>query len=675
MNEARAAVLDYFNADPDHFDVVFTANATAAIKLVADCFRDQGFWYGYHKDTHSSIVGVREIANAGTRCFTSNEDVDMWINEQSATSTHSGLKLFAYPAQSNMTGYRPPLSWSKRVRDAHPGARQTAYVLLDAASYLTSGRLDLSEVDDAPDFIAMSFYKMFGYPDLGALLVRKSAFGVMSHRRYFGGGTVDMVTVIDSAFRSTKKQSLHDFLEDGTLPFHNIVALKHAITVHKKIFGSVENISKHTAQLSGWLYEQMRNLKHTNNTPVIDLYKDKNATYGNPKTQGPIISFSVLGSDGTFIGKSHFERLAIACGFQIRTGGVCNPGGIASMLNLSHWELRRNFTEGVRCGDDIDIVGDKPTGIIRVSLGPMSTMSDAARFVEFVKHFFIETTTPKSPKHKGVPPSPSITPIEGCSSITLPNIKPAAYKVWDNQWCIVDPKSKTPIDHRALASLTTTIDLRTEHLVITHEPTQRKLRISLWIIPAEQQPYTTRALDTYNAQDIKTWLSTYLNTPSTLARYRHANAHHNPTMTTCILPTCAAQHTTTAALKLHYKSHAQIFLQKHPFFNNDIKNNNNEQQPRPKTWRINTHAFSSSTINLSRPRHTNSPSPTPQSAKQLPNNNPTQFASITLSYSSDESTEQHHHDYAAHPHDRSASERLKEKQKQIFKVLTRVFDR
>ena len=36
-NEARAAVLSYFNASSD-YTVVFTANASAALKLVAEAF-------------------------------------------------------------------------------------------------------------------------------------------------------------------------------------------------------------------------------------------------------------------------------------------------------------------------------------------------------------------------------------------------------------------------------------------------------------------------------------------------------------------------------------------------------------------------------------------------------------------------------------------------------------
>ena len=61
IEDTRLQVLQFFKASPDHFDVVFTANATAAIKLVGDIFRDldSGFRYEYHVESHTSLVGVR----------------------------------------------------------------------------------------------------------------------------------------------------------------------------------------------------------------------------------------------------------------------------------------------------------------------------------------------------------------------------------------------------------------------------------------------------------------------------------------------------------------------------------------------------------------------------------------------------------------------------------------
>jgi molybdenum cofactor sulfurtransferase len=54
VDDVREEALRFFGADPEQFDLIFTANATAAIKLVADSFRDLAstgtpsgtFWYG-----------------------------------------------------------------------------------------------------------------------------------------------------------------------------------------------------------------------------------------------------------------------------------------------------------------------------------------------------------------------------------------------------------------------------------------------------------------------------------------------------------------------------------------------------------------------------------------------------------------------------------------------------
>ena len=150
-------------------------------------------------DAHTSLVGVRELASAGHRCFASDEEVESWIDSGLDIET-CGLRLFGYPAQSNMTGYRPPLEWAGQIRDKTQLHKSRTYTLLDAASYLTTGILDLSNANTAPDFIALSFYKIFGFPDLGALIVRKDAGEALLSRRYFGGGTVNVVVAVGDSW-------------------------------------------------------------------------------------------------------------------------------------------------------------------------------------------------------------------------------------------------------------------------------------------------------------------------------------------------------------------------------------------------------------------------------------------------------------------------------------------
>ena len=118
VEETRLKALEFFNADPNDWDLIFTQNTTAAVKLVHDCFRDyaaspggRNWWYGYHKDCHTSVVGVREGTRTH-RCFRSDREVDLWIESRGlGGAIKHDIGLFAYPAQSNMTGRRLPLDW------------------------------------------------------------------------------------------------------------------------------------------------------------------------------------------------------------------------------------------------------------------------------------------------------------------------------------------------------------------------------------------------------------------------------------------------------------------------------------------------------------------------------------------------------------------------------------
>ena len=408
VETGRLQALRFFKADPEHFDLIFVANATAAIKMVVDCLSDchwnvdghivKGFRYGYHADSHTSLVGPREISSAPARCFESDEEVEKWLrSRESQLESHvpvngEALELFAYPAQSNMNGRRLPLNWPARLRTtSRPG--DEAYSLLDTAAYVATSQLDLSNPNTAPDFTALSFYKIFGFPDLGALIVRKAAGHVLTQRRYFGGGTVDMVIngktdgPLEDMWHASKGLSLHEMLEDGTPAFHSIAALNSAFKVHRMLFGSMTNVAKHTRTLIKTLYDTMSALSHADGLALCEIYKDDASRYGDSKTQGPTIAFNVRDSKGNWIGKSEFERLAILHNIQIRTGGVCNPGGIACALRLSPSEMRDNFREGVRCGNDLDEINGKPTGIIRVSLGAMSSARDVDTFLRFLRTF------------------------------------------------------------------------------------------------------------------------------------------------------------------------------------------------------------------------------------------------------------------------------------------------
>ncbi|KAJ8606960.1 hypothetical protein MRB53_040625 [Persea americana] len=145
-----------------------------------------------------------------------------------------------------------------------------------------------------PDFTVLSFYKIFGLPDLGALVVRKQSGHILQWRKYFGGGTVDLLTCVDESWHMRKdyakesQYSLHVQLEDGTLPFHSIIALEFALQTHATLYGSMSSISRHTAMLTKRMFDGLASLVHYNGRRVCRIYNDTMDGYGDARKQGAV---------------------------------------------------------------------------------------------------------------------------------------------------------------------------------------------------------------------------------------------------------------------------------------------------------------------------------------------------------------------------------------------------
>lgn len=566
MNQARRRVLEFFHADPNDFDVVFVANATAAIKLVGYCFQEKGFWYGYHMDAHTSLVGVREQAEEGYHCFSSDKELDQWIESRRLNEADehylpvdvdpqhnangrvldNGLnKLIGYPAQSNMNGHRTPKQWAKRMRQKSYATPGRLYTLLDAAAYCSSAQLDLSDPDAAPDFTSISFYKIFGMPDLGALIVRRKSSDILTSRQYFGGGTVDMVTAFGH-FHAKKSDHIHEALEDGTLPFHNLVMLNTGIALHQRLFHSMDEVSKHTTQLAFRLYTGLSQLQHADGLFVCKIHKDESSTYGDSETQGATVAFSIRKSHGAWVRYDHVEALASTCNIQIRAGGVCNPGGIAGHLDLANWEFRRNYYEGFRCGGPFNIRGGKPSGIVRASLGAMSNQRDVETLIAFVKYFFMDDTcqqdsnsivareTSEKARRQWLVKKMQIFPIRHFPSCSVP-----ITSTWElshsrlalnDEWCLVDLETDEVIrDGSTTSDLVVGIDSELSRLRLgTSAKPLSTFELDLWELPTgkwvadslEQTAYGTyRLARKFVSKDLEEFLALNFGHSMTLARY------------------------------------------------------------------------------------------------------------------------------------------------------------
>lgn len=90
--------------------------------------------------------------------------------------------------------------------------------------------------------------------------------------------------------------------EDGTLPFLDIVALKHGFYWLKAFTGSMQLIKVHTFSLAQYTATEMKQMVHYNGVSLCKLYHDND--YCDCDLQGPIINFNIVNVNGDYVGYS-----------------------------------------------------------------------------------------------------------------------------------------------------------------------------------------------------------------------------------------------------------------------------------------------------------------------------------------------------------------------------------
>ena len=424
VERARLAVLAHFRAVPQEYAVVFTANATGACRLVGEAYP-----FGPRtrlvltQDNHNSVNGIREFARSrgaitryvpfsspdlrvdddairqalarpalgragaawraarsgtapwagrGPRARRQRSLAPPWAGDagRPAAAPWAGRRrgLLAYPAQSNFSGVQHPLRW---IQTAHEHGYD---VLLDAAAYLPSNRLDLSVVK--PDFVAVSWYKVFGYPTgVGCLIARREALGRL-WRPWFAGGSVYVASA--QADWHTPAAGEARF-EDGTVSFLQIPDVEAGLSWVNGI--GMDLIHQRVMCLTGWLLDRLAGLRHGNGEPMARIYGP-----AGTRDRGGTVAFNLLDPGGRVVDERAVARATAAAGISIRTGCFCNPGAGEGAFNLTkaHW---RTALRGRAWTLDqyIDLLGLPSGGALRASVGLASNVADVERFVAFVE--------------------------------------------------------------------------------------------------------------------------------------------------------------------------------------------------------------------------------------------------------------------------------------------------
>ncbi|MEU0781164.1 aminotransferase class V-fold PLP-dependent enzyme [Streptomyces sp. NPDC006173] len=402
LSEARRAVLRHFDADPAEYAVIFTPNATGALRLVGEAYPfTRASRLVMSLDNHNSVNGLREYARArgATTAYVPVSGSGLQMDQEllrAALSApgrgvlpHSGSGLLrrrlglrrgtsgdaarrgllAYPAQSNFTGVQHSLEWIER-------AQGEGYdVLLDAAAFVPANRLDLSTFH--PDFTVVSWYKVFGHPTgIGSLIARREALSRL-RRPWFSGGTIYAVSAQAQWHVLADDEAA---FEDGTVNFLSAPDVTAGLRWIADV--GVDRVHAHVTALTGRLLTGLRALRHSDGSPMVRVYGPDD-TAG--VSRGGTVALNLLAADGAVIDERVVTRDSAARGISLRTGCFCNPGAGEAAFALPLRRLRSAARGRPRSLEEyLDLLRLPSAGAVRVSVGVSSQPADIATFLTFV---------------------------------------------------------------------------------------------------------------------------------------------------------------------------------------------------------------------------------------------------------------------------------------------------
>ena len=419
IEATRARILEFFRASPDEYEVIFTPNATGALRLVGEAYPfGPGDTYLLTFDNHNSVNGIREFARARQAdvCYMAVTPPELRVPEGQLAEEFTldietsqeprcgqeppdsepapggtrlvgglaeglrsgrpgGHNLFSYPAQSNFSGVQHPLEWVAQAQAAGWD------VMLDSAAFAPTNQLDLSRWH--PDYVSLSFYKIFGYPTgIGALIARHRALAKLQRPWYAGGNLIFTSVQAAGAGGGYYRTPGAAGFEDGTVDYLGIPAIDIGL---RHIAGiGMDTIHTRVMCLAGWLLETLSGLRHSNGAPMAHIYGPLGS-----EMRGGTVALNFTDPSGALIDSRVVERHANSAGIALRSGCHCNPGAGEIALGLTQADMAAALHQKDLLSHEefVQVVDEKKSGAARVSVGLASTFADVYRFAEFARGF------------------------------------------------------------------------------------------------------------------------------------------------------------------------------------------------------------------------------------------------------------------------------------------------
>ena len=275
--DARKTVAIFLNA-PQVENIVFTKNTTESINLVAYAWARKHLKAGDEilvsiLEHHSNLIPWQETCKAtGAKLvFLEINDQFEITEEEIEKRWNEKTKFVAITGMSNVTGTKPPLEYiSKKCRE------NNIPFLIDAAQLAAHEKINVHTLDC--DFLAFSGHKIYGPTGIGVLYVNERRWDEMDPF-LTGGGMISHVSREISMWADMPQK-----FEAGTPPIAEAIGLKTSLKFIENI--GWENIMKHEAELSQYLFEKLSQIEN------ITLYSSNNLRLQTPDFR-PLTSFTI----------------------------------------------------------------------------------------------------------------------------------------------------------------------------------------------------------------------------------------------------------------------------------------------------------------------------------------------------------------------------------------------
>lgn len=359
IERARSICADAVGAPLDHYDLLFTANTTEAINLVADsvagepCDDVEPVVVGSYLEHNSNELPWWRVGKHPLLRLPVDADgsvdlatLELVLREHNQARVHGArrIALIAVSGASNVLGVYPPLAEICRLAHQH-GAR----VLVDGAQ-LVAHRPVTAEVSGI-DYLAFSGHKVYAPFGTGVLVARKGLLGFSASEM--------------AAIRASGEENVG-----------GIAALAKALELLLRIGYDV--IREDEELLT------RRALQGLAVFPSVKVLGTKDP--GSPRFahKGGIVAFTVDRSFPSRVARELAERRGVG----IRSGCHCAHLLVKHMLHVPAWAQRLQHIM-LTVAPSMSL-----PGVLRISLGLQNTVEDVDAFLQTLTQITKRTRYP-----------------------------------------------------------------------------------------------------------------------------------------------------------------------------------------------------------------------------------------------------------------------------------------